>query len=738
MSYRIIGKSINRIDSLDKVTGRALYPGDRAYGDEVWLKVLFSKHPHAQVVSIDASKAETLPGVLCVLTAKDVPVNQCGLEVPDQPVLCGPGSSVKGGDIVRFIGDKIAVAIAEKEDIAAQARDLIKVEYRELPVVDDPKFSLSGEAPQLHSNAHNNIAAHYRIRKGDTDAAWSDCDVIVEGVYRTPFQEHVFLQPEAGTAYIDDLQRITVHCAGQCIWDDHRQISYALELPSDRIRVVYDAIGGAFGGREDITIQIILALAVYQLDRRLGIRRPVKLIWNREESTIGHGKRHAVNVRAKWGARRDGSLVAAEIEILSDAGAYLSTSSKVLERIVISSTGPYEFPNVKIDAFAVYTNNLSSGAMRGFGAPQGHFAAEMQMNKLAFELRKDPVELRLRNILDNKKLLSVGTPIPGGVSLECVIRETAKTSNWDDHWPQTRRVTEGLAGFVKGRGFAVGFKNAGFGFGYQENSWARVELKGGNEVKEAILRIAGADVGQGHHTVMAQITAETLSLDLEKIRIEGSDTAFAQSSGAASSSRLTLVAGNAVNRAAEAALLKWKAGDRPAVGEAIWLGPETTPLDPQTGQGVPNFAYGYVAQMAEVTVDTETGAVNVERIVCADDVGRAVNPKQVIGQIEGAIVQAHGYTLLENFCLEKARVLTSNLGTYLIPGVYDIPDQIDSIIVEEPHPEGPYGVRGMGEMPFLPYAPAVASALFDATGIWFDELPITPERILRRIDKIKG
>ena len=741
MTDNIIGKSITRVDALGKVTGQTLYPGDRNQDGELWLKVLFARRPHARVVEIDTSEAKSLPGVIDILTAEDVPVNQYGLQIPDQPVLCGPGSNKKAGDIVRFVGDHVALIIAEDEQTAAHARDLIQVTYEDLPVVYTPEFGMSGQAPELHPNVFNNVAEYKRIRQGNPEEVWDQCNVIIEGVYKTPMQEHAYLQPEAGTAYLDEEGRITVHCAGQWTWEDQQAIAHALDLPEEKIRVIYDAIGGAFGGREDMSVQIILALAVFRLDERYQIRRPIKIIWTREESIIGHCKRHAMTIKSKWGAKADGTLLAAEIEIISDGGAYMYTSNKILGNTLLTCTGPYEFPHVSIDAYAVYTNNLPGGAFRGFGGPQGHFAAEMQMNKLAEKLGKDPVELRLQNILDDDKTSTVGTTIPGGVTMEKVIRETAWKSNW--YYPGPRGENdpdypEELPRYVTGRGFAAGFKNVGFSFGYAEHSWAEVELHGQAEIETAILRIAGADVGQGHHTVMAQIAAEALAVPFEKIKLEVSDTAFTQNSGSASASRLTFMAGNAVKEAAEFARRKWQAEDRPVKAEATWFAPKTTPLDPKTGYGVPNFAYGYVAQMAEVTIDTETGAITVNRVICADDVGKAINPEQIIGQIEGCIVQAHGYTILEDFRTEKGQVLTPHLSTYLIPGVYDIPQRVESIIVEEAHPNGPYGVRGMAEMPYLPYTPAVTAAVFDAIGIWFDEFPLTPERVLRGLGKVRS
>ncbi len=737
----VIGKSAKRVDALGKVTGQTIFPGDRSHSDELWLKILFARRPHARVLSIDTSKAKTLPGVIDVLTAEDVPINQYGLQLPDQPVLCGPGSNKKGGDVVRFVGDNIAVVIAESEEIAEKARDLIQVDYEDLPIVYDVEYAMSGRAPELHPNVFNNVAEYKRIRQGDTEAVWDTCNVIIEGVYQTPFQEHAYLQPEAGTAFIDEEGRITVHCAGQWTWEDQQQIAHSLDLPPDKIRVIYDAIGGAFGGREDMSVQIVLALAVLRTYERYGNTRPMKIIWTREESMIGHCKRHPMVIYSKWGTKSDGTLLAAEVKVIADGGAYMYTSNKVLGNTVMTCTGPYEFPHVTIDAYAVYTNNVPGGAFRGFGGPQGHFAAEMQMNKLAEKLGKDPVDLRLKNILDEDKVLPVGTLIPGGVSLEEVIRKVAWKSNWS--YPGKRGENnpdypEELPRFVKGRAVAAGYKNIGFSFGYQENSWAGIEIRGESDIEEVELRIAGADVGQGHHTVMAQIAAEVLHIDPEKIKLVTSDTAFTQNSGSASASRLTFMAGNAVKEAAEFALRKWRKEDRPAIAEATWLAPKTTPLDPKTGYGVPNFAYGYVAQMAEVTVDTETGSITVDRIICADDVGKALNPDQIVGQIEGAIVQAHGYTVLEDFRTEKGRVLTPHFSTYLIPGVYDIPKRVESIIVEDPHPNGPFGARGMAEMPYLPYPAVIASAVFDAIGIWFDQFPLTPERVLRGLGKVRS
>ncbi|HEY77268.1 MAG TPA: xanthine dehydrogenase family protein [Thermoflexia bacterium] len=747
MPERFVGRSVPRVDARAKATGEALFPGDFSMPGMLHAKILFAGRPHARVLHIDTAEAEAVPGVVAILTAKDVPVNEYGLQIPDQPVLCGPGSSKPGADVVRFVGDQVAVVVAETEEAAARARDLIRVEYEDLPVITDPFEALKPDAPQIHeyrqpSEIHpeirteGNLICHHQIRKGDVDGAWSQCDVIVEGQYRTPPQEHAYLQPEAGLAYIDEEGRVTVVVGGQWTWEDQHQIAHALDLPPEKVRVVYPAVGGAFGGREDMSVQIVLALAAWKL------RRPVKIVWSREESIIGHCKRHPMWFRCKWGATRDGKLVAAEVQVVADGGAYCYTTNKVLGNVTVTCTGPYEIPNVKVDVDGVYTNNPPSGAFRGFGAPQAIFAAEMQMNKLAEALGMDPVELRMRNLLREGSLTAMGTPIPGGVGLVEVTEQCALAAGWrrtEEGWrkPEAGGKRQGAGSEAtrkRGIGIAVAFKNVGFSFGYQENCWARVELRGGAEIEEAILYIGTADVGQGSHTVLRQMAADALGVDLERVRLEVADTATSpNSSGSVSASRMTFMAGNAIRGAAAKALERWRAEDRPAIGEHTYLAPKTTPFDPETGYGTPNFAYGYVAQAVEVEVDTETGQVHVLRVVCADDVGKAVNPRLVEGQIEGGVAQAVGWATMENFIVQEGRVLTDRLSTYLIPTALDVPERVESIIVENPDPRGPWGARGMGEMPFIPLAPALVAAVHDATGVWFDELPLTPERVVRKI-----
>jgi CO/xanthine dehydrogenase Mo-binding subunit len=448
---------------------------------------------------------------------------------------------------------------------------------------------------------------------------------------------------------------------------------------------------------------------------------------------IGHHKRHEYLIRTRWGARKDGKILAAQVELIANGGAYTYTSGKVLGNATLMCTGPYEIPNVSVDSYAVYTNNIPGGAFRGFGGPQGAFAAESQMNKLAEALNIDPVALRMKNVVREGSLLSVGSPIPEGVSMLEVVERCSEEADWDDHSWKSGQCEPHLK---RGRGVACGFKNVGFSYGFPENSWATVELYGQSEIERMVVRHAAAEVGQGTHTVIVQMAAEAAGVPVDKVELISADTSETDNSGSVSASRMTFMAGNAVRGAVERAIEKWQGEERPAIARYQYRPPATTPFDPETGECIPNFSYGYVAQVVDLEVDTETGFIRIVKVISANDVGKAINPQQVEGQTEGAIVQAAGYVVLEKFIQKDGHVLTPHLSTYLIPGVLDIPDDIQSVIIEHPDPLGPWGARGMGEMPYIPLAPAIIAALHDATDVWFDDFPLTPERVLRGLGKI--
>jgi len=726
-----IGRSVRKIDAVGKVTGETPYPSDIDMDGQLWMKICFSDRAHARVRSVDTRQAEALAGVVAVFTAQDVPNNEYGLVIFDQPVMCGPGTNKEGGDVVRCYMDVVAFVVAETEAIATEAAKLVEVDYEDLPGVFDPKEAMSGTAPQLHPSTPNNVLCHYRIRLGEMHAGWEQADVVVEGEYHTGYQEHAYLQPEAGLSYIDDEGRVTVVVAGQWTHEDREQIAHALELPEEQIRVIYPAIGGAFGGREDMSVQIFLALATWKLER------PVKVVWSREESILYHHKRHPITVKAKWGATKAGDIVAAEATVIGDAGAYNYTSNKVMGNANMMAVGPYIIPNLKIDTYGVYTNNIPCGAFRGFGAPQGAFAAEGQMSKLAVALDMDPLELRLRNSVQEGSIISVGTPLPAGVTMPQVLEAVGERSDYwarnGSGWRKSPNSASDDPYVRRGVGMAAGFKNVGFSFGFPEHSWAGVELHGGAELEEVVLRVAGADVGQGAHTVMMQMAAEAVGVPLSKVRLLASDTATSQSSGSASASRLTFMSGNAIRGAAEQALEAWADEERPARAEFMYRPPKTTPYDPKTGRSEPNFAYGYVAQVAEVDVDIETGLIYVRRVVSVNDVGKAVNPQLVEGQVEGAVAQALGYAVMEHLISEEGRIRNPYLSTYLIPTALDMPLEVKSVILEYPDPIGPYGARGMAEMPMIPLTPAIAAAVYDATGVWLDEQPFTPDRVVKAL-----
>ena len=644
-----------------------------------------------------------------------------------------------GADVVRCYMDQIAVVIAETEAIAAQAAKLIHVEYEDLPPVFDPFEAMEDGAPQLHENMPNNILVHYRTRHGDMGAGWAQAEVVLEGEYSTGYQEHAYLQPEAGLGYIDEQGRTTIVVAGQWTHEDQDLIAHALNLPHEEIRVIYPAIGGAFGGREDMSIQIVLALAVNR------VRRPIKTIWSREESIQYHHKRHPITIKTRWGATKAGKIVALEATVVGDTGAYNYTSTKVMANANLMITGPYEIPNCHIDTYGVLTNNIPTGAFRGFGAPQACLAAEGMINKLADTLGIDPITLRLRNSIHEGSILSVGTPLPAGVSMPQVIEAGARESFWtqdggsggarghiDRNWVARDNATDNPA-LKRGIGFACGFKNVGYSFGFPEQSWATVELYGAARIEQVVVRHGAAEVGQGSHTAIVQMTAEAVGVPFECVRLIAADTAETQTAGSVSASRMTFMAGNAVRGAAERALAAWKNEERPAKATFQYRPPKTTPFDPMTGKSEPNFAYGYVAQAVEVEVDIETGLIHVLRVVCADDVGKAVNPQLVQGQIEGAVVQALGYAVMEHLISRDGKIINPFLSTYLIPTVLDVPIEVKSVILEYADPIGPFGARGMAEMPLIPLAPAIAAAVHDATGVWIDDIPMTPDRVVAKL-----
>ena len=572
---KYIGQSVPRVDARVKVMGEAVYASDLVLPGQAYLKVLLARRPHAIVRSVDASRAEALEGVIAVFTSKDVPCNEFGYYTYDQPVLCGPCAKPYA-DRVRYVGDRVAAVVAETEEIARQALDLIAVDYEDLPVVCDMEAALEPEAPVLHPDLGSNLFGHHFLKTGDPEAGFKLADVVVEAVYNTPAQEHAFLQTEAGLGYIDESGRVAVVTTGQWAAKDRKQIAHALDLPEDRVRVIYPMTGGAFGGREDISVQIVAGLAALKLHER-GIDRPVKIVWTREESILAHCKRHPFRVYTRWGATRDGKITAAEVKMLADGGAYKFTTSIVTSNAVINSLGPYEIPNVQVDAYDVYTNNVPRGAFRGFGGPQAAYIAEQQVNKLAQALGMDPVELRMRNLVKEGSLQTTGAPFPPGVTIREVTAQCAQGAGWEQTGTGWSRPDAGASADAgtpevrRGVGIACAHKNVGFSYGYPECCTIGIELYGGTEIERAVIRHSASEVGMGTHTVITQMAADALGITMEQVELVSADTAEAGDSGAVSASRMTFFIGNAIREGAEIALRQWADEDRPVrVTHTYW------------------------------------------------------------------------------------------------------------------------------------------------------------------------
>ncbi|HEY80396.1 MAG TPA: molybdopterin-dependent oxidoreductase [Caldilineae bacterium] len=751
---QVVGRAVARVDGVDKATGRLKYAADLHVENMLHAKVLRAAHPHARLLRVDTTAAERAPGVVAVLTAKDVPGrNRFGLIRKDQPVFAE--------DRVRYLGDAIAAVYAQTEAQAEAALALIEVEYEPLPVIETPQQALAEGAPVIHEeNEEGNLLCYIPIRKGDVEKGFAQADVIIEGEYYTPFVEHAYLEPEAGLA-VPQEGGVTVYVGSQSSIHDQEDVAAALSLPLEKVRVIHTPMGGAFGGKEDITVQIVAALGA------LKTGRPVKFVWTRRESLIASIKRHAEWMRYRTGATRDGKLVAAEIEIYGDGGAYASATDAVLFRSAAFSCGPYEIPNVKVDVYGAYTNNPPCGAMRGFGNPQATFASEIQMDRLAEALGMDPVEFRLKNILEPGKVTITGHVLQHSVGARATleaVRDSLAASGMPTP-PPGKRI---------GVGFAASYKNVGLGSGMEDGAGAHLILQSDGSI---LLREGAMDMGQGADTVMVQIAAQTLGVPFNRIRVHVGDTALDPSGWMTTASRQTFITGNAVYHAAlelradlcaavaekigvpanqvklakgvfrltdgdEALttleeLAAWAAAEgKTFEREYFYVAPQTYPV-PDHVDPVPardpdetrlHFAYSFGTQAAIVAVDEETHQVEVLKVIAAHDVGEPINPQGIVGQIEGGILMGIGYALSEEFRLEAGRPVTDRYAKLGLPGVARMPEMV-ALSVSDPHPEGPYGAKGMGELPMSPTAAAIANAIYDAVGARVCSLPITPEKI---------
>ncbi|OGW37811.1 MAG: hypothetical protein A2Y97_03920 [Nitrospirae bacterium RBG_13_39_12] len=739
--FQTFGQSILRVDAPDKLAGRALYAGDLFFPGMVHLKILRSDRPHARILRIDTEKAETHPGVVAVFTHKDIPgTNRVGPRNKDQPVLCD--------DKVRYIGDPVAMVAAETEKVAEEATSLIRVDYEDLPGIFSPEEALIPEAIKIHESG--NVLLERVLLRGDPDQAIKEADVVITNTYRTQMVEHGYLEPEAGVAKYED-GKITVWMPSKHAHFDHKEMAGVVGLPPEKVRVILTTIGGSFGDKQCLAPGYYVALA------SLKTGRPCKMVYDREESFIASTKRHPFLIHYTTGATRDGRILAAKVEIIADTGAYSSYGPSILVRGLVHAAGPYEIPNVYVRARAVYTNNPVAGAMRGFGVPQVVVAHESQMDILAEILKMNPFEIRLKNGMKPGSLTATGQSLNVSVGYKETI-ERVKEEITRRGVPisfGSKRYGWGIATMFYGIGL-TGLPNPGF---------SRIEA---NESGDFTLYMGCGDVGQGSATVMTQIVAEVMNSEVEQIKWVIGDTDLCPDSGTSTASRVTYIVGRSVQMAAEnlrsllqetaASMIgapkedlvldhgffypqeaphqkisivevvkKMKKEGVSPVGEGTFS-PETTSLDMKTGQGNPYATYAFATQGALVSVDMDSGEVEVLDIVACHDVGKAGNPINVEGQIEGGVSMGLGYGLMEEVILKDGVIQNPRFSEYFIPTALDFPE-VTSLLVETEEPTGPFGAKGVGEPALLPTAPAILNAIATAAGVRAKEIPVTSESL---------
>lgn len=746
----IVGQPVPSIKAFQKAMGERKYAADIKQDGMLYARILRSPYHHARILKIDPSPAFQIPGVVAVFTAKDVPgLNKFGITIKDQPLLCE--------EVVRYRGDAVALVAAETEGAAEEALSAIHVEYEVLPEVMDPEEALYPDAPKVHPEG--NLSMERWIRKGDFENALKGADIVIEGTYTTAFNEHAYLEPEAGLAYLEEAGRVVVICSTQDVHYNRRAIAELLGISQDRVRVSQAETGGGFGGKLDLSVQGYLALIAYKLGR------PVRMVYSRRESIEASSKRHAFRIKYTTAADKEGRLLGIKADLLLDGGAYSSYGPGVALRAAIHATGPYKVPNVEVVARRVFTNKPPCAAMRGFGTPQVHFACESQMDRLAEKVGKSSLEVRRLNALRPGDETATGQRLMQSVGVIATLDAIEDYMRGEGILESEIRKpkTENRKPIKRGYGLATVW----YGIGNTAMVTPAEASVAIDEEGFAVISTAAADIGQGMETVFLQIAAEELGFFLDRLKIKSGDTDFGGDTGSTSASKQAYSSGNAIRLAAAQAkgiLLKeagfylgvspdvlyikgdrvfsrldkalsasvagiaaWANGQgRPVMGIGVFT-PPATPLDEQ-GQGSPYATYSYATHLAHVEVDMETGLCRVIKVVAAHDVGFALNPQGVEGQIEGGIAMGLGFALLEDYRHGE----TGSLATYLIPTAPDIPE-IVPIILEDPEETGPFGAKGIGEMALIPTAPAIANAIYNACGARVYDLPATPERVLRAI-----
>ncbi len=751
----IVNKTVPREDAYLKVTGKAKYVDDYFLKDMLIAKVVRSRYAHAKILNIDTKKAEKLDGVHSIITANDIPgQNIIPLVKNDLPVLAD--------GVTKHHSEGIALVAAETSELALTAVDMIDVEYEELPVLTD---FLSSRTSIIKLHEDDNTFAHHKVRRGDISKAFQEVDYIIEEEYLTPYQEHAYLETQGMLAYPNDEGGIDVMGSMQCPFYVQSAVSMVLDLPLSKVRIIQTATGGAFGGKEDVPSLIASQSAL--LSFKTG--RPVKLVLSREEDIASMSKRHPGYAKMKAGVMRDGTIKAYEVTYVLDGGAYATLSPVVLWRGTVHAIGPYKCDNVSVDAYAVATNKVPCGAYRGFGSPQILFAAERHIDKIARELNLSPVEIRKKNMLRKGDYTITGQHLTNSVGLEktfdAVINKSEYAKKYDEY-----RIDESK---TKKRGIGISTVYYGVALGaggkYLARSGAFVQLLEDCSIQVAV---GTTEMGQGMRTVLCQIASEQLGVPYENVKMLPVDTSRVPDSGPTVASRTTVMSGNAIIDACNkirlslfssaADLLKCSSDklyikqgyifnsdteesislDKTVkecfnrrlhlAAQGFFVSPHTS-FSSDTGQGDTYITYSYATNVAEVEIDILTGELTVLKVVSAHDVGRAINPQLVEGQIEGGIVQGVGYAVMEDIQTENGRIINPNFSTYIIPTSCDAPE-IVPLIVEEPFIEGPYGAKGFAEQPLMGMAPVIANAVANALGVNVTKIPLTAEYIKELID----
>lgn len=757
--YTIINKSYPRIDGREKVTGRVKFCGDINFDHQLHAKTLYSRYPHARIAAINTDRARLLPGVKAIITGRDIPGrNEMWGKFP-----------VLAEEEVKYIGDGVAVVAAESIAIAEAAVKLIEVTYQELPGLLTLEAAMAVDAPLVHPDAKGNLIpnSYHRLRAGDVDKAFAEADLVIERTYRTHFVDQAYIEPEVVIALPDPYREgVEIHGCFQNPYTMPENIGRVLGLKISQVKVIQSTIGGSFGGKDES--MMILAARTAVLAQKTG--RPVKMVLTREESLLESCKRHPFLSHYKIGAKRDGTITALKSEIAVQGGAYNNKVEFVDWRGSIHASGPYAIPNIRNDIRGFFTHTIYGGAYRGFSAPQLVFCHESLIDELAKELGISPKEIRLKNCL------KIGDTMPSGQILEEgwipaplkeLIEETSSRADYDQKIKDFTAANLGTSPIKKGIGMALTFRGAGQGGEGIDTASAVLTINKDGSVN---LQSGLIEMGQGMRTAHGQIAAEALGISMDRITFSNTDTLVTMDSGATVASRGTLAGGQPVLTAARelkgrlhsvaADLLGCDQAELVSEDDVIrsrtnpdqkisfedtvrcalrerglslsaqgWFNPGPVDLDPETGQGGAYPTYCYGCAVAEITVDTETGKINVVKITATYDVGTAINPRLVEGQLNGGILQGMGFGLMEEFSEKDGYLKTLNFDDYLVPGSMDTPE-LDVTLMETDDDIGPYGAKGAGELGVELVAPAIANALYQATGRRIRETPLNLERVL--------